>query len=452
MNNVYSMKTREIPYDDSYEVIVVGGGPAGCAAAIAAAREGAKTLLVESTGSLGGMGTSGLVPAWCPFSDKEKIIYRGIAEQVLETTKEKMPHVKQDDLEWVPIDPELLKRVYDEMVTESGATILFHTLLSAVDMNENGEVSTIVVSNKAGLTAYKAKVYVDCTGDADLAAWAGAEFIKGEEETGDLQAATHCFILGNVDEYGYQFGEWLHPMNKQSPVYDIVDSGKYPIIPDYHMCNNRIGPGLVGFNAGHIWNVDNTDPMSVSKALVQGRKIAAVIRDALAEYHPTAFANAHLVSTGALMGIRETRRIIGDYVLTAKDYLDRRSFEDEICRNSYYIDVHLSKQKKASMTKEEFEKIKSYPRYQPGESHGVPYRCLTPKDLKNVLVAGRSISCDRYILGSVRVMPVCLTTGEAAGTAAAMVAKENELNVHTIDTVLLRNRLKENGAYLPDIG
>ena len=445
---MYLMKQRSIPVDEAWDVIVIGGGPAGCAAAISAAREGARTLLIEATGCLGGMGTSGLVPSWCPFSDKEKIIYGGIAQRVFNAYKAGIAHVNKEDMDWVSIDPELLKRVYDNMVTEAGSKILFNTFLSAVDTDDNGNVTAIIVSNKSGLSAYKANVYIDCTGDADLAAWAGAEFQKGDE-TGDMQPATHCFILSNVDDYAYMYGPVLHGKNPDSPIYDIVSSGKYPHIPDVHMCNNSIGPGTVGFNAGHLWNVDNTDPFNVSKALMEGRKIAADIRNALAEYHPKAFANAFLVATGSLMGIRETRRIIGDYVLTVDDYLNRRSFEDEICRNSYYIDIHNSVTESEKAKEERYYTKDRYIRYGKGESHGIPYRCLTPKHLKNVLVAGRSISCDRTVQASVRIMPACLATGEAAGMAAVHAIRLPETDVHKIDTKYLRERLKEEGAYLP---
>lgn len=444
----YIMKERKINFNDSYEVIVLGGGPAGCTAATAAAREGAKTLLVEGTGCLGGMGTSGLVPAWCPFSDKEKIIYKGLAEKVFTETKKGMDHINSDAMDWVPIDPELLKRVYDDMVTEAGADVLFNTTLSAVEMDKGDTVSVVILSNKQGLTAYKARVFIDCTGDADLAAWAGAEFQKGDEKDGDLQPATHCFILTNVDGYAYQHGPRLHPNNIQSPAYDIAKSEKYNLIEDTHLCNCTIGPSTVGFNAGHLWNVDNTDPISVSKALMKGRKIAAQFRDALAEYHPKAFANAFLVNTGSLMGIRETRRIIGDYVLSIDDYLDRRTFGDEICRNSYYIDIHNTS-KEAELAKEgKFVSDDRCARYEKGESHGIPYRCLTPKGLKNVLVAGRSISCDRQVQGSVRVMPVCLSMGEAAGMAAVHAARNSKIDVHAIDVQYLRKRLVEEGAYI----
>lgn len=441
----YTIPSKTIPLDDSWDVIIAGGGPAGCTAAAAAARDGARTLLIEATGSLGGMGTSGMVPAWCPFSDKEKIIYRGLAEKVFAALKGKMPHVAPDSLDWVPIEPEKLKRVYDDLVTEAGAAVLFHTFLAAVDADEAGQVRTVLVANKAGLQAFGAKVFVDCTGDADLSVWAGAEYMKGSEKSGELQPATHCFALGNVDEYAYRTGPNLHGENKASPIYGIVDSGKYPLIPDHHMCNNLTAPRTVGFNAGHLWKVDNTDPASVSAALIQGRKMAEEYCSALAEYQPVSFSNAYVAATGALMGIRETRRIVGDYLLTADDYLERRSFPDEICRNSYFIDIHgTEEEEKAGVNSQALR------HYGPGESHGIPYRCLTPRKLKNVLVAGRSISCDRRVQGSVRVMPACLATGEAAGAAAALAARLPDGNVHKVDTALLRSRLREAGAYLPE--
>ncbi len=450
MNKVL-LKQREIPLDDSWDVIVVGGGPAGCTSAIAAAREGAKTLLIEATGALGGMGTNGLVPAWCPFSDKVRVIYKGLGEIILETLKRTMPHVTDDAVDWVPIDPERLKCIYDDMVTQAGVTILFNTFLSAVDTDGSGTVSNLILSNKFGLSAYKAKVYVDCTGDGDLSVWAGAQYEQGGAQ-GELQPASHCFMLSNVDSYAYLYGPRLHPGNPDSPIYKIIKSGKYPLIKDVHLCNNFVGPATLGFNAGHLWDVDNTDPKSLSHAMIEGRKLARAIRDGLAEFYPEAFGNSVLAVTGTLMGIRETRRVIGDYVITVEDYLDRRSFEDEICRNNYYIDIHNTREDANRITGgvsfEEVIETRTM-RYGKGESHGIPYRCLTPKGLSNVLIAGRSISCDRTIQGSVRVMPVCLAMGEAAGMAAAHAASMDIVDVHSVDVNNLRKRLKEEGAYLP---
>ncbi len=447
----YELKQRTVPMDDSWDVIVAGGGPAGCTAAIAAAREGAKTLLLEATGCLGGMGTSGLIPAWCPFSDKERVIYAGLGEQIMEKVKSTMPHVPKTLVDWVPIDPEMLKVVYDDMVSESGAQVLFNTFLSGVETDGEGNVTAVLASNKDGLCAYRAKVYIDCTGDGDLAVWAGAQFEQGGPD-GELQPGSLCFVLSNVDSYAYTYGVRLHGANPDSPVHRMAKSDKYPYVKDSHMCNNFIGPATVGFNAGHVFGVDNTKPANLTEALMTGRKLARNMRDGLAEYFPEAFGNSFLVQTGSLMGIRETRRVIGDYYLTREDFVARTTFADEIARNCYYIDVHNTREEADKMAKGElsFKEVmdKVAVHYDRGESHGIPYRCLTPKGLRNVLLAGRSVSSDRIINGSLRVMPVCLAMGEAAGAAAAM-ATHTDGDVRKVDVQELRSKLQKAGAYLP---
>ncbi len=436
--------SRSLELDASWDVIVVGGGPAGCTAAAASARAGARTLLLEQTQSLGGSGTTALVPAWCPFSDRKQMIYRGLAEKVFRASQQGTPHVPKAQLDWVAINPEQLKRVYDDMLEEFGVEVRFQTFLASVERNAAGDVEALIVSNKSGLRALKARVYVDCTGDGDLAAWAGAEFQKGDE-LGEMQPATHCFVLSNVNETALSKIR-LYGGDPLSPIHAIRASGKYPEIPDTHLCHNKIGPGTQGFNAGHLFHVDNTDPASVSRAARDGRRLALSYQRALAEFAPDAFGDSFLVMTGTQVGIRETRRIIGDYVLTLDDWLARQSFGDEICRNAYFIDLHSTA---AEMRAKKVVTVHRFEHYGPGESHGIPYRCLTPKGLSNVLVAGRNISVERAVHGSIRVMPVCLSMGEAAGLAAAMASQAPVPNVHTIDTTLLRARLREAGAYLP---
>ena len=448
--------SRTLAVEDGWDVIVAGGGPAGCAAATAAAREGARTLLLEASGILGGMGTAGLVPWFCGYGDGEKIIARGLAEQVRLRLIEGTPHLRKMAAEGQPvgspsIDPELLKRLYDAMVIDAGADVLFHSTLCGVERSGEGEVEALLVADKTGLRAYRASVYVDCTGDGDLAAWAGAEFEKGDAD-GGLQPATHCFVITNVDAYGLASGPRVHFYDPESPVWPAVRDPKYPSIVELHSCNRQIGPGAYGFNTGHLFDVDNTDPASVSQALVSGRRMAAEYRDALAEYHP-AFANAFLAATGSLLGVRETRRIAGDYLLTLDDYLARRSFPDEVCRNAYGIDVHRSRERALECARLSIDEIKERNRKAvrglgKGESVGVPYRCLTPAGLRNVLVAGRCISTDRQTNGSVRIMACCLNTGEAAGLAASLAAA-GDGDVHAVDTDRLRDALKEHGAYLP---
>ncbi len=447
-----SLKTvsfnRNLPLDDSWDVIVAGGGPAGCTAAAAAAREGARTLLLEASGCLGGMGTAGLVPAWCPFTDGEKIIYRGLAQTVFDRSRNQVAHVSESRLDWVAIDPEGLKQIYDDLMGETGVTVLFHSVLSAVSATD-GTVDTLFVANKSGLSAYRAKIYVDATGDADLTAYAGSPCHKGDPADGTLQPATHCFTLANIDSYQYRFGRQLFHLNPTSPIKAMVADQRYPLIVDSHTCNNQPGPDCVGFNAGHVYDLDATDPVALSNAMVTGRRAAQQYRDALAEYMPEIFGNAFLVNTGALMGVRETRRIVGEYDLTDDDYMARRDFPDEICRNAYFIDVHAKLDDRAAQEAEDPSCSKQSHFYKPGESHGIPYRCLIPKALQNVLVAGRPIASERRVNGSVRVMPVCLCTGEAAGLAAAMAVADELQDVREVETERLRQRLREHGAWLP---
>lgn len=451
----YEIQVRSLPLDDNWDVIVAGGGPAGCAAATAAAREGAKTLLLEATGVLGGMGTAGLVPWFCGYGDGEKVIARGLADRVRLELADGMPHLtdrmEKNPLTTPAIDPELLKRIYDDMVTGAGAEVLFNTQVCSVEKSSDSDVDIVIVSNKNGLTAFRAKVYIDCTGDGDIAAWAGAQVEKGDE-SGGLQPTTACFILSNVDEYGYANGPNLHFYDPESPIWKAIKDDEFPLIEELHTCNIQIGAKTWGFNTGHVFDVDNTDPKSVSAALIKGRRMAKQYRDAFAKYHP-AFANSMLSATGCLLGVRETRRIMGDYVLNIEDYRAKRSFPDEICRNAYGIDVHSSREEalsRSNMSIEELKKKNSEEvnKLGKGNSVGVPYRCLTPKGLRNVIVAGRCISTDRRTNGTVRIMACCLNTGEAAGIAAATAAS-GDGNVHAVDTETLRTKLKTFGAYLP---
>jgi hypothetical protein len=255
--------------------------------------------------------------------------------------------------------------------------------------------------------------------------------------------------LSNVDTVAFRKingANSFHSGQAECVIHPIVESGKFPEIKDRHFIGTIVAKGSMAFNSGDFYDVDATDPFTVSKAMSPGRSLAKAYRDALAEYYPEVFGESLVAKTGSVMGIRETRRIDGDYVLTLDDYQARQSFADEICRNAYFIDIHMAR-------KEENEayagKRKEIPRYGPGESHGLPYRCLIPKHVDNLLVAGRSISVDRSVQGSIRVMPVCLSMGEAAGIASAMALSVDSA-VRAIDTTKLREKLKGYGAYLPD--
>ncbi len=443
----YQLTKTKVPVRGQYDVIVAGGGPAGCAAAASAAREGAKTLLIESSGMLGGMATKGLVEAWTPYTDGEKIIYGGISKRVFLENKNGMPHIAKDHYDWVPIDFETLKTQYDNLMKEYGVEILFQTMVCAVEMKDDRNVDALIVANKAGLSAYQAKVYIDCTGDADIAAWAGNPFAYGSDDKHDVQPCSHCFVIANVNEEEYNKYPSLYGGNADSIMNQVIHDPEFDI-PDTHLCCGFIGPGVMAFNAGHVWDVDYTDPESVSKGILRGRELARQMYKAFIKYEPKAFANSYLVETAPILGARESRRIIGDYIFTLEDFMNRQSFPDEIGRNCYYIDIHKSPEENKTM--KEHSDFR-YERYKAGESHGVPYRVLCPRDLDNVLVAGRTVSTDRITQGSLRVMPCCLVEGEAAGMAAKFACEMDMVNIHKVDTQRLRRRLIEEGGYLPKL-
>ena len=439
----YTMKSPTVPLNEEYDVIVCGGGPSGCTAAAAAAREGAKTLLIESSGMLGGMGTKGMVNCWTPITDKIRIIYGGMAEKIFRKLKGHMPHVPEDKWDWLPIDYERLKVIYDDLVLDSGADLLLHTNVCKVEMKDDRNIDVIIVSNKAGLTAYRAKVYIDCTGDADLYAWAGQEYDFGDEETGELQPGTMCFALADLPKEEFLASRERHGGKNRGLIQKVLASGKYPLIEGDHYVAKHMAKNVYTFNAGHVFDLDGTDPKSLTDGCVRGRKLVWALKDGLSEFDE-AFRNSYLVATASTVGLRETRRIHADYSFTVEDYLRRASFPDEIARGNYYIDVH-QRDESAGGTDEIFE------HYGPGESYGVPYRCLCPKGLDNVLVAGRTVCSDRISNGTLRIMPMCLCTGEAAGMAAKFACEKNEINIHTVDTQRLRKRLTEEGGYLPKL-
>lgn len=440
--NTLRLPAEELVISREVDVLVAGGGPAGVAAAISAARSGARTLLIEQRGFLGGMGTVALVPAFCPYSDGEKAIIRGIGLELLERMKLQCEPAFQErfgaELDWVPIDPEVLKRVYDEAVTESGAEVLLHTIASQTVMDEGGRrVEGIVVVNKSGRSVIKAKTVIDTTGDADLAALAGAPFHKGGE-AGELQAATMCYLLAHVDRP--RFEQYLIESGDTEQIHHAVQKaqseGNLPQGRDSVSGLAWIADYLVGVNFGHVFGIDGSRAEDLTRGALEGRQLVKRQLDFFRAYVP-GFEQAHLVSTGEQIGIRETRRIVGDYVLTQEDFMNTTSFTDDIARNAYFIDIHMARSSGAMH-------IHHLP---PGQSHGVPYRCMLPLGLDNLWVAGRAASSDRVVQGSLRVMPNCFAMGQAAGLAAAMASGEDSQS-RKVDIAELQRELIRQGAWL----
>lgn len=438
-------------YDTEYDVIVVGGGPSGTGAAISSARNGAKTLLIERCGFLGGMATSAQVPAFCPYSDGEKAVIRGIGLEILEAMKaEGIPNsyrrIKKetDSIDWVPIDPEVLKRVLDNAVISSGSWLLLHTYVVDTIMDSTGNVRKLAVENKEGRHEIACKRLIDCTGDADLVARAGGECEYGDEQN-LVQGVTLCFRLANVDydklkEY---FLEDPEAGNLNLASKRARENGEFPLHEKRAAGFTMQYPGMVGLNFGHIYEVNPLKAEDLTRAEVESRKMLPELLKFLRKYVP-GLEEAVIASSGPSIGVRETRRIVGEYRMTRTDYFDRALFEDTIARYSYPIDIHASSAKEYEAEKKsEFHTTA----YDSGESYGIPYRALLPKGLKNVLVAGRTLSADRSMHGSFRVMPCCFATGQAAGAAAAISVLDG-VELRKLDIRKLQKLLLEQGAYL----
>lgn len=439
--------TRSVPIRHEVDVFVAGGGPAGVAATLAAARQGASVCLVEAQGCLGGAGTAGGLPMFCSFSDGVQFLADGVGRLVLERLREAggvSPYtaVAEPPCE-VIFRGEVLKRVYDDLLDESGASFTLVTQCIGVE-SSHGRVNCVICHGKSGLHAVRARVFVDATGDGDLCAWAGAPFEKGDAH-GDLQPPTLCSVWAGIDwdaANAAEHGVWRQEEHLPRAIADGVFR-----VPDRHLPGMiPVVPGMGGGNIGHTFGVDGTDERSLTAGLVAGRRLLPQYARFYREYL-TGYERMELVATGAMLAVRETRRILGDYVLGLADFESRAVFPDEIGRCAYPVDVHAARPGDAAFT--EFRDTFTRRRYGPGESYGIPFRCLTPRGLDNVLVAGRCVSADRAVQGSLRVMPYCFVTGQAAGTAAALAAAAG-VGVHDLNVREVQERLRALGACLPN--
>lgn len=426
---VYS---RSLPVECEVDVFVAGGGPAGVAAAVAAARGGAKVFLAEATGAFGGAATAAYVPAFACFSDGKRLVVGGIGGEIRNRVSQGVPLT----VDWAPLDLEELKRVYDAMVTKAGVRFSFFTNVVDVGVRD-GHVEHVVLSSKRGLFAVRAKVFVDATGDGDLCAFAGGAFEKGDE-AGAVMPPTLCTQWADID-----FGK---AAPAQGSLPKAIADGVFSV-PDLHLSGifrNPNGSSVGGGNVGHVYNVDPTDERSLTRAMVEARRRMVEYVRFYREY-VKGHEKAVLVSTAPCLGVRESRRIVCDYRMTVDDFLKRAQFDDQIGRYCYAVDIHRPARDKKEMEEFEREHYTTH-RYRPGESYGIPYRALVAKSFSNALVAGRCIGSDRQMNSSIRVMPACFITGQAAGTAATMALAKGD--VRAVDVSRLRDRLKQDGVVL----
>ena len=451
------MFQQELPVYRSVDVVVVGAGPAGIGAAVAAARNGAKTLVFEAHGCIGGMGTSGMVSPFMTSYDApcENMIIRGVFEELVnrmveiggavdtKDVRNEQPyasyfHIGHNNV--TPFDPHAFKLIGMRMLRESGAELLLQTQFVNV-IKDGDRITGVVINNKDGLSVIEAKIVIDCSGDADVAARAGVNYIMGNEEDGNLQPASMFMRIADADmdvvnahmaEHSDEIRPFFGPFSwiiKEFPEdWDNFPRGEICIFAD-------VTPGEFSINCSRILDIDATKAEHVTRATMIGQEQCQHIFQFMKKHAP-GFENSRIIATADAIGIRETRHIEGEYKLTGDEVAACKVHEDAIACMATNMDTHNKDNPGGS-----FFIPKNGPFFT------VPYLCLVPKGISNLLVAGRAISADAIAGSAIRMMPSCMAFGQAAGTAAAMCAAQG-IAPKNVDIQVLRKTLVEQGQFV----
>ena len=411
-----------------YDLAVIGGGFAGVAAALAAARGGAKVLIVEKSNCLGGAAVNCLVnpfmPYWTEMDGKRVDLSAGIFKEIHDRLEHHNAMSKESFLE------EELKYILNEMVAEANIDLLFHAYIFKVEKCDE-HIASIVVATKSGEMHVEANYFIDATGDAQLAYLANCPTVLGRESDHLCQPMTLCFRVGNVDvEKFYASREKLKIAHAQSLAAGELINPREDILVFKTPIHN-----VLHFNTTRVVKKNPTSPEEVTEAEVLARRQVYEIYDFMKK-HADGLEDSFLMMTAAEIGVRESRMIVGDYVLTEQDCRNCVKFEDAIAACNYDIDIHNPEGTGTS-----------HYYFPTGEYYTIPYRSLIPKGVSNMLVAGRCISSDHGAQASYRIMPVVCCIGEAAGSAVGLAVKQN-CTVREVDVKELQNELKRNGAYI----
>ena len=414
-----------------YDVIVVGGGLAGTCVALAAAREGASVLLIEKGNSLGGAAVNALVTPFMPnevMINGEKVpIYRGIFGTILEKLQERNAVTGKHCLYFLE---EELKYILNTMVCEAGIDLLFHSYIFEVE--KSGEkITTVSVATRSGAMKLSADYFVDATGDATLAYLAGYPTILGREPDHLCQPMTLCFRVGNVD-----VEKFLSNRAKMDEAYKIaLNDGKLINPRENILVFYTPIPNVLHFNTTRVVKLDPTSAEDLTKAELIARQQVFEVYEFMKK-HASGLENSFLMMTAAEIGVRESRMVVGEYVLTESDLRSFTIFDDAISACNYDIDIHNPEGSGTTMY-----------HFPQGKWYTIPYRSLIPKNADNLLVAGRCISSDHGAQASYRVMPSVSCIGEAAGTAIGIAAKCG-CSVREINVSELQKTLQKNNAFI----
>lgn len=447
----------DLPVVAETEVLVVGAGPAGLGAAIAAARNGARTLLVERFGFLGGNLTAGLVgPCMTSYSlDGSQQLIKGVFEEFVRRMERLGGALHPSGVpassaycgfiafghdKVTPFSPEAAKQVALEMCQEAGVELLLHTFVADA-LVEDGAVAGVVVANKSGLGAIRAAITIDCSADADVAARAGVPCHLGREGDGLTQPMTLFFRVANVDDEKVREYVAAHP-DDYRPFASLVkrarEAGEFSIPRRGVGLYKTLEPGVWRINTTRIQRVDGTNAADLTRAEIEGRRQVQELLAFFRKWLP-GFERCTLLDTAATVGVRETRRIAGEYTLTLDDLATGCAFPDVIALCGYPVDLHSPTDDGGGADGT----------YQTADVYQIPYRTLVPVNLDGLLVAGRCISATHEAMAATRVMPPAFAMGEAAGAAAAL-ALEHRVAPRDVDIPTLQRTLIRQGAYLGD--
>lgn len=422
-----------------FDVVVVGSGSAGSTAAISAARCGARTLLVDRLPFLGGTSTAVLDTFYAFFTPGQatRRVVGGLGWEVTERLKAAGVAFERPNTygagTGITYDPEALKVTWERLADEAGVEILLHTWATGVHMHER-RIEGIRIWNKGGESRVEAGVVVDASGDADLCAMAGVHY-EDAKTTPQLQSLSTIFRLANVD---VERATQLPKAELWSMMREAAESAEYHLPRLEGSWHKTPYPGVVTIHMTRVPNVDATDPHSLTRAEIEGRRQVQEYHRFLRDRVP-GFEHSVLVATSPAIGVRESRRVFGDYRLTRDDVLEVRRFPDEVALCGAPIEDHHA----AADTRWTYVPN--------GGAYGIPYRCLLPSGVEGMLVAGRCFSATHDAHASARSMATCMAMGQAAGTAASM-AVQSGVMPRALDVERLRRRLLDDGALLEPLG